>query len=124
MFGTLGFAEEEFWSSCLKLLVVGMFICIGIVMNCGGGPSSGAYSEYVGGALWHEPGALANGFKGICATFVTAAFSFGELVSLWLRNWVLEGVRQGWSSSDTQIYFIIPCISHEVLAEATEEHPG
>ena len=30
LFGTLGFAEEEFWSSCLKLLVVVMFIFIGV----------------------------------------------------------------------------------------------
>ncbi len=30
IFGTLGFAEEEFWSSCLKLLVVIMFIFIGM----------------------------------------------------------------------------------------------
>ncbi|GEM08303.1 amino acid transmembrane transporter [Rhodotorula toruloides] len=82
IFGTLGYAEEEFWSSCLKLAVVVIFIIIGIVLNCGGG--SGTYSEYVGGRYWREPGALANGFKGICAVFVTAAFSFAgtELVGL------------------------------------------
>lgn len=26
LFGTLGYAEEEFWTSCLKLLVVVMFL--------------------------------------------------------------------------------------------------
>lgn len=31
MFGTLGFAEEEFWSSCLKLSVVIIFIITGII---------------------------------------------------------------------------------------------
>ncbi|KIY72261.1 APC amino acid permease [Cylindrobasidium torrendii FP15055 ss-10] len=84
LFGTLGFAEEEFWSSCLKLLVVVMFIFIGIICIAGGGPSSGEYSEYVGGRYWSEPGAFANGFKGVCAVFVTAAFSFSgtELVGL------------------------------------------
>ncbi|GJN89896.1 hypothetical protein Rhopal_002885-T1 [Rhodotorula paludigena] len=82
IFGTLGYAEEEFWSSCLKLAVVVIFIIIGIVLNCGGG--DGIYSEYVGGRYWRDPGALANGFKGICAVFVTAAFSFAgtELVGL------------------------------------------
>lgn len=75
IFGTLGYAEEEFWSSCLKLAVVVIFIIIGIVLNCGGG--DGEYSSYVGGRYWQDPGALANGFKGICAVFVTAAFSFG-----------------------------------------------
>jgi amino acid transporter len=84
VFGTLGFAEEEFWSSCLKLFVVVMFIFIGIVCICGGGPSNGLYSEYVGGARWQDPGAFAHGFKGVCAVFVTAAFAFAgtELVGL------------------------------------------
>ncbi|GAA6058864.1 hypothetical protein JCM10212_002808 [Sporobolomyces blumeae] len=83
LFGTLGYAEEEFWSSCLKLAAVVIFIIIGIVLNCGGG-SQGEYTEYVGGRYWRDPGPLANGFKGICAVFVTAAFSFAgtELVGL------------------------------------------
>jgi hypothetical protein len=71
--GTLGFAEEEFWSSCLKLVVVVMFILIGIVCICGGGPAGGDYDSYLGGANWQDPGAFANGFKGVCAVFVTAA---------------------------------------------------
>jgi len=91
MFGTLGFAEEEFWSSCLKLTVVVIFIVTGIVCEsqrlelssfrpvaesrllrvlssgvCGGGPARGAYSEYSGGAKWQNPGGFANGFKGVC----------------------------------------------------------
>ena len=83
-FGTLGYAEEEFWSSVLKLAVVVMFIFIGIVCICGGGPSGGDYGTYVGGRYWQKPGAFANGFKGVCAMFVTAAFSFAgtELVGL------------------------------------------
>ncbi|ORX40810.1 amino-acid permease inda1 [Kockovaella imperatae] len=83
-FGTLGYAEEEFWSSCLKLFVVIVFIFIGIVCICGGGPSDGDYASYVGGRYWSNPGAFANGFKGVCAMFVTAAFSFAgtELVGL------------------------------------------
>ncbi|WVQ79486.1 hypothetical protein IAT38_001585 [Cryptococcus sp. DSM 104549] len=82
--GTLGYAEEEFWSSCLKLLVVVIFIFIGIVCVCGGGPAGGDYDHYIGGSLWHDPGAFANGFKGVCSVFVTAAFSFAgtELVGL------------------------------------------
>jgi len=79
VFGTLGFAEEEFWSSCLKLFVVVMFVFIGIVCICGGGPADGQYNEYIGGRYWSDPGAFANGFKGVCTVFVTAAFAFGTL---------------------------------------------
>lgn len=84
VFGTLGYAEEEFWSSCLKLFVVIMFIFIGIILVCGGGPKDGAYGSYVGGRYWNDPGPFANGFKGVCAVFVTAAFAFAgtELVGL------------------------------------------
>ncbi|RXW19481.1 hypothetical protein EST38_g6376 [Candolleomyces aberdarensis] len=84
VFGTLGFAEEEFWSSCLKLLVVVIFIFIGVVCICGGGPSGGAYDHYIGGSKWQNPGAFANGFKGVCSVFVVAAFAFAgtELVGL------------------------------------------
>ncbi|KAG6836724.1 hypothetical protein H0H93_004387 [Arthromyces matolae] len=79
LFGTLGFAEEEFWSACLKLLVVVMFVFIGVICICGGGPSGGMYDHYIGGKFWHDPGAFANGFPGVCAVFVTAGT---ELVGL------------------------------------------
>lgn len=84
LLGTLGYAEEEFWSSALKLTVVIIFIIIGIVCICGGGPSDGAYNTYLGAHHFYDPGAFANGFKGVCSVFVTAAFSFAgtELVGL------------------------------------------
>ncbi|BGP25112.1 Amino-acid permease inda1 [Rhodotorula toruloides] len=64
------------WASLLKLGVVVVFIVIGIVLNCGGGKNE--YSTYVGGRYWRDPGPLADGFHGVAAVFVTAAFSFGE----------------------------------------------
>jgi len=84
IFGTLGYAEEEFWSSCLKLSATVIFMIIALILVCGGGPSKGIYSEYWGARTWYDPGAFNNGFKGFCAVFVTAAFSFSgtELVGL------------------------------------------
>ncbi|KAL0066166.1 Amino-acid permease inda1 [Marasmius tenuissimus] len=84
MFGTLGYAEEEFWGACLKLLVVVMFVIIGIVCLCGGGPSGGEFNHYIGGLRYQDPGAFAHGFKGVCAVFVTAAFAFAgtEIIGL------------------------------------------
>jgi yeast amino acid transporter len=84
IFGTLGFAEEEFWSSCLKLIAIVIFMIVALVLICGGGPSNGIYSEYWGARLWYDPGAFRNGFKGFCSVFVTAAFAFSgtELVGL------------------------------------------
>ncbi|KAJ4301105.1 Amino-acid permease inda1 [Kalmusia sp. IMI 367209] len=84
VWGTLGYAEEEFWSSLIKLSATVIFMIIAFVLVLGGGPSNGMYSEYWGARLWYKPGAFQNGFKGFCSVFVTAAFSFSgtELVGL------------------------------------------
>ncbi|KAF2749971.1 amino-acid permease inda1 [Sporormia fimetaria CBS 119925] len=84
IWGTLGYAEEEFWSSCLKLGATVVFMIISLILVLGGGPSSGRYTEYWGARYWYDPGAFKNGFKGFCGVFVTAAFSFSgtELVGL------------------------------------------
>jgi amino acid transporter len=84
IFGTLGYAEEEFWSSTFKLIAIIIFMIVAIVLICGGGPSGGAYDEYWGARLWYDPGAFQNGFRGFCSVFVTAAFSYAgtELVGL------------------------------------------
>jgi len=82
VFGTLGYAEEEFWASSLKLAATVIFIIIALVLVLGGGPASGQYSNYWGARLWYDPGAFRNGFRGFCSVFVTAAFAFSgtELV--------------------------------------------
>ncbi|PBP15959.1 hypothetical protein BUE80_DR013307 [Diplocarpon rosae] len=82
--GTLGYAEEEFWASCIKLATIIIFMVVALVLVLGGGPSDGRYGEYWGARLWNDPGPFRNGFKGFCGVFVTAAFSFAgtELVGL------------------------------------------
>lgn len=84
LFGAIGYAEEEFWASVFKLTVTVIFMIIALVLVLGGGPKNGRYHEYQGAKLWYDPGAFANGFKGFCAVFVTASFSFSgtELVGL------------------------------------------
>lgn len=84
VFGTIGYAEEEFWSSVLKLAATIIFIIIAFVLVLGGGPDNGRYNEYWGARLWYDPGAFRNGFRGFCSVFVTAAFAFSgtELVGL------------------------------------------
>ncbi|KAF2456145.1 amino-acid permease inda1 [Lineolata rhizophorae] len=84
VFGVLGYGEEEFWTSMLKLCAIVIFMIIALVCVLGGGPSDGKFDEYWGARLWYDPGAFANGFKGFCSVFVTAAFAFAgtELVGL------------------------------------------
>ncbi|KAK5680251.1 Amino-acid permease inda1 [Elasticomyces elasticus] len=84
VFGVLGYAEEEFWVALLKLSTIIIFMIMGVIFACGGGPKSGIYGEYWGARTWYNPGAFAQGFYGVCAVFVTAAFAFSgtELVGL------------------------------------------
>lgn len=84
IFGTLGYAEEEFWASLLKLGATIVFMFISLVCVLGGAPEGSRYDEYYGARLWYDPGAFRHGFRGFCAVFVTAAFSFSgtELVGL------------------------------------------
>ena len=48
VFGTLGYAEEEFWSSFLKLSAIITFLIIGTVLVCGGGPKGYRYDTFWG----------------------------------------------------------------------------
>ncbi|KKA31032.1 hypothetical protein TD95_004950 [Thielaviopsis punctulata] len=84
VFGTLGYAEEEFISSFLKLTATVIFMIMALIFVCGGGPSDGRYNEYWGARYWYDPGAFQNGFFGFCSVFVTAAFAYSgtELVGL------------------------------------------
>jgi yeast amino acid transporter len=84
IFGAIGYAEEEFWASALKLFAICIFMVVAFVLVLGGGPKDGRYGEYWGARLWYSPGAFRNGFRGFCSVFVTAAFAFSgtELVGL------------------------------------------
>ena len=80
LFGVRGYGEAEFFFAIIKVTAVIGFIILGIIINIGGGPNG----SYIGGKLWRNPGAFNNGFKGLCTTFVNAAFAFSgtELVGL------------------------------------------
>src|SRR5689334_21502793 len=80
LFGVKGYGEAEFVFAIIKVAGIVGFIILGIIINIGDGPND----SYIGGSLWRDPGAFNNGFKGLCSTFVNAAFAFSgtELVGL------------------------------------------
>ena len=85
IFGAQGYAEAEFFFNSCKILMITGFFILGAIINCGGAGNDG----YIGAKYWHDPGAF-NGhsgidrFKGVVATFVSAAFAFGasEFISI------------------------------------------
>ncbi|KIV78027.1 hypothetical protein PV11_09792 [Exophiala sideris] len=85
-FGVKGYGEAEFVFSIVKVSAVIGYILLAVLMNIMGGTDSQERpnGSYMGFRLWNHPGAFHNGFKGLCSTFVTAAFAFAgtELVGL------------------------------------------
>lgn len=73
LIGSDGYAEFEFMLNTAKTLMIIGFSILCVVLVCGGAASPG----YIGAKYWHNPGAFANSFKGVCAVFVNAAFSLG-----------------------------------------------
>ncbi|CAM9016008.1 unnamed protein product [Wickerhamomyces anomalus] len=75
LFGVKGYGESEFILSIIKVLAIIIFIIIGIVLICGGGPNS---TGYIGAKYWHDPGSFSHpALKSICSTLISAGFSYG-----------------------------------------------
>lgn len=107
IFGTLGYAEEEFFASSFKLIATIIFMIIAVVMICGGGPSNGQFHEYWGARLWHDPGAFKNGFKGFCSCFINAAFSFGGVELIGLTSAEAENPGKALPTAVKQVFWRI-----------------
>lgn len=103
LFGVKGYGEAEFVFSIIKVIAVIGYIILGIVLNCGGGPQGG----YIGGKYWHNPGAFAHGFKGVCACFVTAAFSFTGTELVGLAAAETDNPRKTLPSATKQVFWRI-----------------
>ncbi|KAG7893167.1 hypothetical protein KL936_001341 [Ogataea polymorpha] len=102
-FGVRGYGEAEFVFSFIKVIAVIGFIILGIILNCGGGPKGG----YIGGKYFHDPGAFADGFKGLCAVFVTAAFSFAGTELCGLAAAETHNPRKSLPSAIKQVFWRI-----------------
>ncbi|CCD22904.1 amino acid transporter TAT1 NDAI_0A07500 [Naumovozyma dairenensis CBS 421] len=75
LFGARGYAEAEFFCNLCKILMIIGFIILSIIIISGGAGNDG----YIGAKYWKNPGAFANGFKGVCTVFTYAAFSYGGI---------------------------------------------
>ena len=62
----------------VKIITCIGLIILGIIINTGGVP--GDPTGYIGGKYWHDPGAFANGFKGFCAVFVNAVYTYDSIL--------------------------------------------
>ena len=103
LFGVKGYGEAEFVFAIIKVVAIIGYIILGIILNCGGGPNGG----YIGGKYWHSPGAFNNGFKGLCSTFVTAAFAFAGTELVGLAAAETENPRKSLPTAIKQVFWRI-----------------
>lgn len=73
------------------------------MLNIGGGENG----SYIGGRYWHDPGAFNNGFKGLCSTFVTAAFAFAGTELVGLAAAETENPRKSLPTAIKQVFWRI-----------------
>jgi hypothetical protein len=78
-----------------------------LVIDVGGGPTH----HYYGAHTWDNPGAFANGFKGVCSVFVTAAFSFGGTELVGLAAAETENPRLALPTAIKQVFWRICLVS-------------
>ncbi|KAH3670858.1 hypothetical protein WICMUC_004827 [Wickerhamomyces mucosus] len=97
------YAESEVVLSLVKIVAVVGFFILGIVLICGGGPQGG----YIGGKYWHNPGAFAAGFKGVCSVFVTAAFSFAGTELIGMSAAETENPRETLPRAAKQTFWLV-----------------
>lgn len=104
LFGLKGYGEGEFIFSIIKIIAITGFCILSIVLICGGSPNN---IGYIGGKYWHNPGAFATGFKGVCSVLVNAAFSFAgtELCALAASN--AENPRTALPKAVRQVFWRI-----------------
>ncbi|KAK6463705.1 general amino acid permease [Scheffersomyces coipomensis] len=103
LFGVRGYGEAEFIFSLVKVLAILGYIILGIVLVAGGGPKGG----YIGGKYFKNPGAFANGFKGVCSVFVTAAFAFGGTELCGLAAAETDNPRKAVPKATKQVFWRI-----------------
>jgi yeast amino acid transporter len=99
-FGVKGYGEAEFVFSIIKVTAVIGYILLGVIINLAGGPNG----SYIGFQMWRDPGAFNNGFKGLCSTFVTAAFAFGGTELVGLAAAETENPRKALPTAIKQVY--------------------
>ena len=79
LLGVKSFGEAEFWLALFKVIAIVAFFLCAILISTGviGGQS-------IGFSYYHEPGAFANGVKGVFEVFVFAALQYSgtEMIGL------------------------------------------
>ncbi|EEB07829.1 amino acid permease [Schizosaccharomyces japonicus yFS275] len=79
IFGVRGYGEIEFILCGIKVISIIVFIIIGIVIDCGGVTTDNR--GYIGMRIF-QSNAFTHGFRGFCAVFLHAAYSYSGSESI------------------------------------------
>ncbi|CAM9023144.1 hypothetical protein WICANDRAFT_36177 [Wickerhamomyces anomalus NRRL Y-366-8] len=108
--GSAGYGEAEFFFNSAKSLMLVGFIILSIILSVGGAGDH----HYYGAHYWHDPGAFANSFKGVCAVLINMAFALGCTEANAFMSSEAKNPRRAIPSATKQVvykvvfFFIVP----------------
>lgn len=104
LMGVTAFGEAEFWLALFKLLGLVAYFIFSIVYASGGLKGQ---EHALGFRYWHDPGAFANGFRGVASVFVFCSTFYAGCESVAVAATETKNPRQAVPHAIRQVFWRI-----------------
>lgn len=106
MLGVETFGEVEFWLALIKILGLFAYFFFAIIYSSGGVKGQEAF----GFRYWHNPGAFADGFRGVASVFVYCSTYYAGVESVAIAATETKNPAKAVPSAVRQVFFRIVVI--------------
>ncbi|CDO56599.1 similar to Saccharomyces cerevisiae YFL055W AGP3 Low-affinity amino acid permease [Geotrichum candidum] len=103
MLGVESFGEAEFWLALIKIIGLFAYFIFAIVYAAGGVKGQPAF----GFRYWHNPGAFANGFRGVASVFVYCSTYYAGVESVAIAATETKNPAKAVPTAVKQVFFRI-----------------
>lgn len=103
MLGVQTFGEAEFWLALIKIIGLFAYFFFAIIFSTGGIKDHEAF----GFKYWHDPGAFANGFRGVASVFVYCSTYYAGVESVAIAATETKNPAKAVPTAVRQIFFRI-----------------
>lgn len=103
MLGVESFGEAEFWLALIKIIGLFAYFFFAIIYSAGGVKGREAF----GFQYWHNPGAFANGFRGVASVFVYCSTYYAGVESVAIAATETKNPAKAVPTAVRQVFFRI-----------------
>jgi amino acid transporter len=103
MLGVESFGEAEFWLALIKIIGLFAYFFFAIIYSAGGVKGQPAF----GFRYWHNPGAFANGFRGVASVFVYCSTYYAGVESVAIAATETKNPAKAVPTAVRQVFFRI-----------------